>query len=486
MKKITRFLLSAAILGGVALSSCEKEKIVTEVISTIDTVVVKEPCTDPVPVEGKEIAIKDADLIGGTEYTWEAKNTYVLEGLVYLEEGSKLTIEPGTVVKFKAAPSTGDNTSALIIARGAKIMAEGTKEAPIVFTSSIDDLSGTIPHTTTGLWGGLIVLGKAPVEKKGATEINVEGIDSKESRGTYGGTIADDNSGVLKYVSVRYTGVGIAPGDEIQGLTLGGVGSGTTIEYIDIFSSGDDGVEIFGGTVNINHISVAFATDDDFDFDLGYRGNIQFAFSIQDDKSYDHGGEWDGASPDDATLYSKVNFYNATLIGPGTDVDASEKAKRAVVMRDAFTGVLANSILVDFPNKGIEVEDLPAAKGVDSYERFKSGEIKVLNNTWSAIKNTTDVASIVKVTSDAEHADAKALVDHVTANANVVETESVLGGVSRATDGGLDPVPTKGSDNAVAEVPAGIEKVDYRGAFKPGAENWLKGWSTLDKFGYLK
>ncbi len=446
-------------------------------------------------VDVTDPAVTDATLGDkNTVYNLSKDVAYMFDGLVYLEEGSILNIPAGTIIKFKNSPSTGDNTSALFITKGAKIMAEGTKDEPIIFTAELDDLTyGTLKKEDNAQWGGLVLLGNAPAESKGATDnIQIEGIDSEEIRGQYGGTIADDNSGVLKYVSIRYTGIGFTSGNELQGLTLGGVGSGTTIDYIDIFSSADDGIEIFGGPVNIKHVSVAFSTDDDFDFDLGYRGNAQYLFSIMrsDEDGYDHGGEWDGASPDDNALYSAPKVFNATIIGPGQDATGRDKA---FLMRENFAGKLGHSILVDFPSKGLEVQDLGTGK-VDCLQKMTDGELEILNNIWSAFKGATTTDDLIKITSKdgndnpitPREQDATTLKAELTDNKNTVSETSVVNGISRTDDGGLDPTPSISDFGDIATtLPEGIETTDYKGAFAPG-ENWLADWSSLAKFGFLK
>ncbi len=436
--------------------------------------------------------IDDATLVDNTVYNMTANVEYLMDGLVFLEEGSELNIEAGTVIKFKATP-TSDNASSLIITRGAKIFANGTATDPIIFTAEADDLTGnSLTPQDNGQWGGLLILGNATSEKSGNSEIQIEGIDSGEPRGLYGNTtpIDDDSSGELTYVSIRYTGIGFQPGDELQGLTLGGVGSGTTIDYVDIFSSADDGIEIFGGTVDIKHISVAFSTDDDFDFDLGWRGKGQFLFSLMlsDASSYDHAGEWDGASPDDG-LNSMPELYNCTFIGPGTAATGRDKA---LLFRENFAGTIANSVLVDFPANLMEVQDLTNGVG-DSYGKLGT-DLNILNNTWSNFNGagTLDI-NVLKITSKdgkdnpqtPDDPNGTALITHLTDNNNKVEAAVAIKGISRAQDNGLDPNVTA-ADTDVATLPAGFDAADYRGAFDPATTStWLDGWSSLSKFGYL-
>ena len=228
------------------------------------------------------VTITDADLVGGQTYNWTNDNTYVLDGPVFLEEGGRLNIEAGTVVRGK--PNQGDVASALIITRGAQIFAEGTADNPIIFTAEDDDVNdpGDFLSEDRGEWGGLLILGRATVARPGGSD-NIEGL-TVENRTAFGGgdnPDDEDNSGVLRYVSIRHGGAALAPGDEINGLTLGGVGSGTEIDYIEVFANFDDGIEWFGGTVNVKHATVAFCGDDSFDYDFGYRGNGQFWFSLQ-------------------------------------------------------------------------------------------------------------------------------------------------------------------------------------------------------------
>ncbi|MEQ9439943.1 MAG: IPT/TIG domain-containing protein [Cyclobacteriaceae bacterium] len=439
------------------------------------------------------VDITDADLEAGQTYNWTADNEYFLSGLVFLEEGGVLNIEEGTTIRF--TEETGaDNTSALIISRGAQIEAIGTADAPIIFTSEADTANANLLPTDNGQWGGLILLGNAPTEKGGATSgINIEGIDSSNPRGTYGGTAPDDDSGTLQYVSIRYTGVGIAPNSEIQGLTLGGVGSGTTLDHIDIYSSNDDGVEIFGGTVNLSYISVAFATDDSFDFDEGWRGSAQYLFAIQlegGEEEYDQVGEWDGAVPDDAALFAAPNLFNATLIGPG---QSSTGAQRALLLRDGFAGKLGNSILEDFPGVAIQVEDRQDDES-DSYGRLQTAagdyQLEIMNNTFAVFGGSTDLASLIQATEGEDEGyvgETDALVAELTDNSNIYSADPVLTSISRATDGGLDPRPAAATDATVA-VPAGdgfIQATEYRGAFAPGEATWISGWTTLAQLGYL-
>jgi hypothetical protein len=215
---------------------------------------------------------------------WTNDNIYELDGRVAVESGAILTIQEGTIIKGQAG--SGPNASALLVARGGKLMAEGTAALPIIFTSVADELEPTdiasgnfaspnLEPTLNGLWGGLIVLGNAPISGS-AAQLQIEGIPTTDTNGLYGGTDATDDAGasVLKYISIRHGGSNIGSGNEINGLTLGGVGTATVIENIEIVSNQDDGIEWFGGTVNVSNVVVWNVGDDGLDTDQAWAGTL--------------------------------------------------------------------------------------------------------------------------------------------------------------------------------------------------------------------
>lgn len=211
--------------------------------------------------------------------TWTADKVYILKTRVTVLDGATLTIEPGTLIKGDAG--AGANATALLVARGGKLNAVGTPEKPIIFTSIADNIdkgqsvSPNMSEGLNGFWGGVIILGKAPINPKAdASEFQIEGIPTSDVNGLYGGKQADDNSGVIKYVSIRHGGTNIGEGNEINGLTLGGVGSGTTIENVEIVGNADDGVEFFGGSVSPKNILVWSIGDDALDTDQNWSGTL--------------------------------------------------------------------------------------------------------------------------------------------------------------------------------------------------------------------
>lgn len=241
------------------------------------------------------------------DQTWTADRTYVLQGKVVVPSGVTLTIEPGTIIKGAEGQDT--NASALIVARNGKIMAEGTPENPIIFTTVLDDIDlgenvGTnLSKTDNEKWGGVVILGNAPISaENGDTESNIEGIPADLNYGNYGGNDSNDNSGVFKYVSIRHGGISIGEGNELNGLTLGGVGNGTTIDNVEVYATLDDGVEFFGGTVNATNILVFYQGDDGLDVDQNYSGTIDgFAVIHGDGIGTDEGLEIDGPEGDTYT-----------------------------------------------------------------------------------------------------------------------------------------------------------------------------------------
>jgi hypothetical protein len=245
--------------------------------------------------------------------TWTKNNVYLLQGTVFVDSLVTLTIEAGTVVRGDA------NTviSALVIQRGAKIIANGTECNPIVFTSS-----KAIGSRVAGDWGGLIILGRAPNNLGNNTPI--EGIGATNPRARFGGSIPNDNSGSLTYARIEYAGFAIAPGNEMNSLTMGSVGSGTTIHHIETSFGFDDAFEWFGGSVNCSHLVSFRCLDDDLDTDLGYSGTVQFALCVKDPAVADdpiistsEGWESDNNPTAPFTILPKTSssFYNVTQIG---------------------------------------------------------------------------------------------------------------------------------------------------------------------------
>ena len=237
--------------------------------------------------EGSEEVVTITDNITSDE-TWKDGTIYVLAGRIAVEAGATLTIEGGAIVKGEAG--SGANSTALVVARDATLNANGTADAPIIFTSVADEItpemvdsgefgSPNLNPNQRGLWGGIIVLGNAPISAS-STPASIEGIPSTDKNGLYGGDNAGDSSGTITYVTIRHGGTNIGEGNEINGLSLGGVGTGTTIENIEIVANQDDGVEWFGGTVNVTNVLVWNNGDDALDTDQAWSGTVENVIAV--------------------------------------------------------------------------------------------------------------------------------------------------------------------------------------------------------------
>jgi len=449
MKKIILTVAMAAAI--IAVPSCKKKGCMDPVATNYDEsaksndddnpCIYNEDTTVTPPVLTEKVITDDGTGTGTT--TWTKDKTYILDGLVFVNSGSVLTIEAGTVIKGKTG--AGANASALVVARGGKIMAEGTAAMPIIFTSEADptirNSDGTLNQSTAldqtkkGLWGGLIVLGNSKLNSTpGQTAI--EGIPTTESRGMYGGSNDADNSGVIKYVSIRHGGTDIGAGNEINGLSLGGVGSGTTIDYVEIYANADDGIEFFGGTVEAKHLLVANTGDDSFDYDEGFRGKGQYWVSLSPgDRHGEHDG---GTDPETAQPYATPTIYNATYIG----------SSKKLTFRDNAGGTYANSILLI---SQIDIEDL--ASGEDSKSRLDFGELNIKENVIDAATKIIDSNG-----------------GDLTGHANVATQSTTSTGITVS-----NPVPATAVSATGLASDSFIDNVTYKGAFS--GSNWAQGWT---------
>ncbi|MES2618389.1 MAG: hypothetical protein V4613_10945 [Bacteroidota bacterium] len=277
--------------------------------------------------------------------TLDASKRYLIRGTVIVDDGATLTI-PSCTKLFGEKATKGT----LIVKKGGKLVAEGTASCPIVFTSN-----QSVGEREQGDWGGIIILGKANVNQNNPA---IEGVSPAVNYGTFQSSANDnDNSGILKYVRIEYAGIALTPNNETNGLTLGAVGNGTTIDYVQVTYGGDDSYEWFGGTVNCSHL-VAFAGwDDDFDTDFGFSGKVQYAVGIRDpfnaDQSGSNGFESDNdASGSTATPKTSAVFSNVTLLGPVYDsakATFSGNYLHALHLRRNTELSLFNSVIVGYP-----------------------------------------------------------------------------------------------------------------------------------------
>jgi hypothetical protein len=456
--------------------------------------------------------------------TWTKNNAYILKDKVFVTNGATLTIEPGTKIystlNLQGTPTKDDDQfGSIVIVRGAKINAAGTAAEPIVMTT-IDELEAQTQTdldadtviaefptaTTAGRWGGLVVLGSAPIANYSGLnnigEDRIEGFqpaasadldtDGRADVIEYGGSTSADNSGTISYVSIRHGGYVYSGSSEINGLTLGGVGSGTTINNVEVFANADDGIEFFGGTVNTSNIVLTFNQDDSFDIDQGYSGTNQFWFSIQAPKladgvnsAHDNGGEWDGVTgtiADNASNSAPV-IYNATFIGSGTTaLNGNDKGNNAIFLDDRFKGKVYNSVFDDFKEDLIEV----TSDGKGTNLTFAHNTIGRFGGGSYAGTNASNLT-------------------YLDTAANAVDTffDSTGAPINGNSNGGVDPLYTAYSRNASLELttidprPASASSLltangatlqagapvatTYRGAF--GSTNWASGWTKTDEAG---
>jgi len=303
-----------------------------------------------------------------TDTMWTANHIYVLEGYVFVTSGT-LTIEPGTTVQ-------GKNGSALTITKNAKLNAVGTADKPIVFTSAA-------ATPTSGDWGGVVLLGKAPINVTGGTN-NVEGFaTSYGDRIAYGGTDAGHDCGKLKYARIEYAGFALAVDNELNGLTIGGCGSASVVDYVQVHLGLDDGVEIFGGTLNVNHLLITQPDDDGLDWDLGWVGRAQFVIVQQKLGRGDKGIEADNNRNDNELLpRSAPQIWNLTLIGAD---GAATDPQGGTHLRRGTAGTINNAIVAYFSKFGVDVD------GTSSVTQFEASALALKNTYFVKGTNATAV-----------------------------------------------------------------------------------------------
>ncbi len=461
---------------------------------------------------------------------------YLIDQKIYVASGQILQIAPGTVLKGAFSFSTAA-ASAIIVERGAQILAEGTKDCPIVFTAAADPVDGTYPISNTGQWGGVVLLGRASnnlvyslngpfASGTGNGRLSVadglgviEGFATSVQQDRFGamlnnnnpvagesvGTFNDnDNSGVMKYVSIRHSGAILSVGNEINGLTLGSVGRGTTLDYIEIVSCADDNIEFFGGTVNIKHATVLFGGDDMFDYDLGWTGKAQFLFGMKGDQTFsvdsDNGFEMDGDDQKSCTTpRSHPVIYNATFIGNTKSAGTSDNSGLCGMQAKELTeGEIYNSIIANFRNGLNLVTSLGTRTTNCAIETFTNWStatgganrpLKIVCNTFVGVTNplTTGAGNGTvigtPITSGAN------FTQFTTTDMNSIVVGNTLPGfsynfsVTPATNffsvrndvvpnPALSVVgcPTAPNDGFFAFAP-------YRGAFASSGSTWISDWS---------
>jgi hypothetical protein len=316
-----------------------------------------------------------------TTTTLTSDKVWTLKGYVYVTDGAKLIIQPGTTIVSDVAEK-----GALCIERGSQIIAEGTQSKPIVFTSGRPE-----GQRTPGDWGGIVILGRAKTNR--SSEPTIEGGIGRP----YGGTNDSDNSGVMRYVRIEYAGIAAMPNSEINALTLGGVGNGTILENIQTIYANDDAFEFFGGTVNGKNL-YAFATaDDDFDFDFGYTGMITNGVAKRDPQFVDSGDAGNGVECDNdgtgsaAQPYTHPKLYNMILVGPNVST-ALANHNLGLRFRRGTQFTMKNSIVWGWMKGGLSLESNETAQFVkDGVSVFENNSVGTFNPTLNFISRATTI-----------------------------------------------------------------------------------------------
>jgi hypothetical protein len=419
------------------------------------------PPIDSPPADSKTVRLND-DITTNTTFT--ADKTYIIPRLKYLfvKSGATLTIEPGTVVK-------GEEGSVLVVTRGSKIIAEGTAAKPIVFTSAQPDNA-----KTRGFWGGLLVLGAAPnnvnaLPLPGNVEATFEAFTTAIPEGKFGGTNPADNSGVLKYIRVEFAGFNFISNREFNNLTLCGVGTGTTLDYIQVHGGSDDGIELFGGTVNVKHLVSSQNGDDGFDTDNGWNGKGQFIVvqNITPDGAADASNGYESDNHGTAASYEAnprtlPTMYNVTLIGNPSYTGGTSFA---AVFRRGTGGNYVNHIIYGFP-LGPEFRDTATST------QLAAGNLSIKNSIL--FRNGMQETNLPPPQATGDISEGS----YYDSSIRMSEPGLSMTGVQSKIAPDFKPAAGSAAFSGFATVPADgfFEAVDFVGAM--GANDWTVGWTA--------
>ncbi|MCY1017809.1 hypothetical protein [Pyxidicoccus sp. MSG2] len=428
----------------------------------------KTPVEQP-PDEQPEVADVSNNITQDT--TWKAGGTYTLKKYIFVESGT-LTIEAGATIK-------GEEGSALIITRNAKLNAVGTAEKPIVFTSS-----KAVGQREGGDWGGVVLLGKAKLNVSGG-ETTIEGFFSTSGNDLvkYGGQDDAHNCGTLKYARIEFAGFELAPNNELNGLSMGGCGSATTVDYVQVHLGLDDGIEMFGGTAPLKHIVITQADDDGLDYDLGYSGKVQFLVVQQSPSRGDRGIE--ASSNKSAPAQEPISMpeiWNATFIGGGAST-AANPTQEALVFNTGAGVRMRNSIIAHWKNQAVDIDGTASAglfnEAGDARLSFKNTFFWDIAGSNTAIPFAPNpvVSNGTTTDPDATKLDESKVI--LSTGNNVKMQDPQLEAVLSLTAPNFAPKAGSASLNADASLtpPSGFDtSARFIGAI--GSTDWTKGWTS--------
>ncbi len=395
------------------------------------------------------------------EHHWTADRTWILDGIVFFEPGARLHIEAGTQIK-------GGPGAALIITRGAMLFARGTHNAPVVFTSANQP-----GQRQRGDWGGIVMLGSAPVNTDNA---HIEGLAAEHPYGKFGGQDPASGCGVLEFVRIEYAGFEAFTDNELNGLTLGGCGAATLIRNVQVHRALDDGIEVFGGNVDLKNIVITGAGDDSLDWDLGWTGRVQFLIAQQYADKGDSAFEGDNQQRNPfATPTSRPVMHNITLISP----DSADRYQRAMTLRRGTAGEFHNVLLHGYADDTIDLQD---STTIDNIHRQRLSFSHIYVHSQRAIASGRWFADEHEQNDDNGFDEAQFFHDvqqqFLFANKAALPPEATSEIMPRYT-----PVTGILSGKFSASIPQEEfweEGANYAGAARPGMQRgWWEGWTAF-------
>jgi hypothetical protein len=469
--------------------------------------------------------LSTAGVLNATNTVLTCNNTYLLKEKIYVPDGKSITINPGTVIVGRDlnAPGAGI-ASALIVERGGQIISAGTANCQIVFTAEQDLLDDNILGNYTnasgapngGKWGGVAICGRAtnnlltaPSTPNNDASIQVagqpagtgaiEGISNAEAdvRTWFGGTDDNDNSGIMRYVSIRHAGDIISAGNELNALTLASVGRGTTIDHIEVVSYADDGVEVFGGTVNLKYISMLWGDDDGLDWDLGWTGSAQFIFVLNRSNSgntlTDNGIEADADDNNTNTAFrSHPKIYNGTFIGSNqTAATADNSGDAGFNFKERSEGEVFNCIVANYTS-GVVIDQVKSSRtggpNNEAYHNWQtgfptSGSLLIGCNTFVNCTTPLNIEQNAVYTYNTVGADnTKFAADGNNSVASLAgfDFAYTMNFAANTVTDTYDAVPNAVSTTCTPPADGFFTPAPYRGAFEAGKKSWLSEWTMLN------